>query len=304
MAKQINFEKNRLCSLCGATGEELECFARKYIAMKGKSAYVYHYGQHQCRAKLVQQRQAYIIAQAMKPNPTIRPSAIQSETVLIAMRSREPLDQVFNIARNVTDRQKISNEKIKQTKLQQPNGTSFEGIREYKKYTDSYDKLLVPEISDSEQYVFKTSQEKTKIANEMCNVGPPTEEFCYFDGKVKRNGSFTSLTASAYYPFLHKQTPLATMECKAEDSRHVAQFWKLFNNSYKEANETENKFGPTGWCTDMAAANMNGLRDVYGYDVISKVKGCEFRYSQSVEKHSKKFKSMTSICLKFWQINL
>ena len=39
----------------------------------------------------------------------------------------------------------------------------------------------------------------------------------------------------------------------------------------------------------MAAANMNGLRGVYGYDVISKVKGCEFHYSQSVEKHSKKF---------------
>ena len=39
----------------------------------------------------------------------------------------------------------------------------------------------------------------------------------------------------------------------------------------------------------MAAANMNGLSDVYGYSVIYKVKGCEFHYSQSVEKHSKKF---------------
>ena len=83
--------------------------------MKGKSAYVYHYGQHQCRAKLVQQRQADIIVQAMKPNPTIKPSAIQSQTVLTALRSREPLDQVFNIAKNVTDRKKVSNEKIKQT---------------------------------------------------------------------------------------------------------------------------------------------------------------------------------------------
>ena len=257
--------------------------------MKGKSAYVYHYGQHQCRAKLVQQRQADIFVQAMKPNPTIKLSAIQSQTVLTALCSREPLDQVLNIAKNVTKRKKVSNEKIKQTKLQQPNGTSFEGIREDKKYTDSYDKLLVPEISDSEQYVFKTSLEKTKIASEMCNVGPLAEEFCYFDGKVKRTRSFTSLTASAYYPFLRKQIPLATIECKAEDSRHVAQFWKLFNNCYKEANETENKFGPTGWCTDMAAANMNGLRDVYGYDVISNLKGCEFHYSQSVEKHSKKF---------------
>ena len=79
------------------------------------------------------------------------------------------------------------------------------------------------------------------------------------------------------------------MECKVEHSRHVAQFWKIFNNCYKEVNETENIFEPTGWCTGMAAANMKGLRDVYGYDIISQVKGCEFHYSQSVEKHSQKF---------------
>ena len=149
--------------------------------------------------------------------------------------------------------------------------------------------MLVAEISDSEQYVFKTTLEKVKIASEMCNSGPLAEEFCYFDGNEKHTHNLTSLTANAYHPFLRKQIPLATMECKAEDSRHVAQFWKLFNNCYKEANETENKFEPTGWCTNMAATNMNGLRDVYGYDVIPKVKGCEFHYSQSVEKHSKTF---------------
>ena len=103
--------------------------------MKGKSGYVYHYDQDECRAKLVQQRQADIIAQAMKSNPTIKHSAIQSQTVLTTVL--ELLDQIFNIAKKVTDRRKISNEKIKQTKLQQPKGTSFESIREYKKHTDS-----------------------------------------------------------------------------------------------------------------------------------------------------------------------
>ena len=110
LANQINFEKNRLCSLYGATGEKVERFVRKYIAMKGKSAHLYHYGQHQCQPKLVQQRQADIIAQAMKSNQTTKTSAIQS--VLTALRSREPLNQVFNIAKKVTDRRKISNEKI------------------------------------------------------------------------------------------------------------------------------------------------------------------------------------------------
>ena len=112
-----------------------------------------------------------------------------------------------------------------------------------------------------------------KIASEMCNGGPLAKEFCYFDGKVKRTRNFASLAASAYDPYLRKQILLATMEYKAEDRRRVTQFWELFNNCYTEANETENKFEPNGWCTDMAAAHMNGLRDVYGYDVISEVKG-------------------------------
>ena len=112
----------------------------------------------------MQQRQTDIIAQAMKSNPTIKLSAIQSQTVLTALRSRKPLDQVFNTANKVNDCRKISNEKIKQTKLQQLNGTLFEGIREYKKYIDSSDKLLVAEINNSEQYVFKESLEK----NEDC----------------------------------------------------------------------------------------------------------------------------------------
>ena len=65
------------------------------------------YGQHQCRTKLVQQRQVDIIAQAMKSNPTIKPSATQSQTVLTDLHSREPLDQEVNLAKKVTDYRKI-----------------------------------------------------------------------------------------------------------------------------------------------------------------------------------------------------
>ena len=121
---------------------------------------VYHYGQHQYQAKLTQQRQADIIAQTLKSNQIIKFNIIKIQIVLTALCSREPLNQVFNIAKKVTECKQISNEKIKQTKLQQQNGTSFEGVWKYKKYIDSYDKLLVAEMSDSEQYVFKASLKK------------------------------------------------------------------------------------------------------------------------------------------------
>ena len=84
--------------------------------------------------------------------------------------------------------------------------------------------MLVAEINGSEQYVFKTSLEKMKIASEMCNGGPLAKEFCYFDGKVKRTHNFASLAASAYHPYLRKQILLATMEYKAEDRRRVTRF--------------------------------------------------------------------------------
>ena len=44
----------------------------------------------------------------------------------------------------------------------------------------------------------------------------------------------------------------------------------------------------------MAAANMKGLSDFHCYDGISKIKGCEFHYLQSVEKHFKKFQKYDS----------
>ena len=95
-------KKNKLCSLYGATREKIECFAIKYILMKGKIAYAYHWGQHQSRDKLMYQRQVDIIYQALKSNPTIKPIAIQRQTVLTVLHSRENLDQVLNIAKKIT----------------------------------------------------------------------------------------------------------------------------------------------------------------------------------------------------------
>lgn len=70
--------------------------------MKGKIADAYHWGQHQSRDKLMYQRQVDIIYQALKSNPTIKPIAIQRQTVLTVLHSRENLDQVLNIAKKIT----------------------------------------------------------------------------------------------------------------------------------------------------------------------------------------------------------
>ena len=76
-----------------------------------------------------------------------------------------------------------------------------------------------------------------KIALNMGREGEHfmREEYCYFDGKVKRCRNFVTLTASTYHPILKKQIPLAIMETEKEDSENIELFWTLFNTSIKKA---------------------------------------------------------------------
>ena len=115
-----------------------------------------------------------------------------------------------------------------------------------------------------------------------------SEEFCYFDGKVKRCKGFTSLTASVYHPLLRKMVPLATMECESEDSTTINLFWTLFNEVLqKENGETDYVFNPKGWCTDMAGANIEGLRRSFGPDAVERIKTCEFHFKDCRNKHAR-----------------
>ena len=81
----------------------------------------------------------------------------------------------------------------------------------------------------------------------MMTDGYLSEEFCHFDGKVKRVHDFVSLTASFYHPVICKQIQLATMECKSENYDTVSHFWRLFNKAFQELDNTSKKFEPKGW---------------------------------------------------------
>ena len=114
----------------------------------------------------------------------------------------------------------ISNEKIKQKKVLQPDGTSFVGVKNSKSWTDQTDKYLIYKISINKEYVFETSKQKLLLANDMDSrsIHYLNNEFCYFDGKVVRVKDFITLTASLYHTLLKRQSTFATMECKHEGS--------------------------------------------------------------------------------------
>ena len=65
------------------------------------------------------------------------------------------------------------------------------------------------------------------------------------------------------------------------------KFWRLFNECFKEFNNTTNKYLANGCCSDMAEAIFNRLSLIYREDILQKVKGCEFHCSQAVEKKAK-----------------
>ena len=146
------------------------------------------------------------------------------------------------------------------------------------------------DIDLSKQYVFKASRSKVELTFKMCSPeGIISEEFCPFDGKDGRVKNVKKLSASVYHTLLKRQIPLVIMECKYEDLVHVELFWHLFHEGYKKANNTNEKFHPRGWSTDMNTSNFNGLERIYGENIVAKIKGCEFHFKDSINKHTKFF---------------
>ena len=152
---RLKCNSTRILELCSALGEIVVCSARKYAAyISEKKARIFHFWTQTC------------------------------ETC-------KSWNEVENIAKQVTDKRPISNEKIKQRQQTLPYGEGYEGTREYKLYTDEKDPLFIYSVN-----------EKVK--------GEKVQEFYHLNRK-QLSSNFTKL-------------PLAIMECKSEDSANIGRF--------------------------------------------------------------------------------
>ncbi|CAB4012392.1 Hypothetical predicted protein [Paramuricea clavata] len=146
--------------------------------------------------------------------------------------------------------------------------------------------------SSKPSHVFKSSKLKAQFALNMdcaTSENKLSEEFCFFDGKVKQCRGLVSLTASVYHPVLKKLIPLATMECDGENSDTVQLFWECFNEILKkESGNNDYQFNPRGWITDMAGSTIEGLKRVFGTDVVGRIKSCEFHFKEYRNRQSRK----------------
>ena len=60
------------------------------------------------------------------------------------------------------------------------------------------------------------------------------------------------------------------MEAERENSENTELFWRLFVEAQRKV--AGNKY------TDMVGANMNGVRRVFGEEVLQPSKSCEFHF--------------------------
>ena len=136
--------------------------------------------------------------------------------------------------------------------------------------------------------LFKTSITKAKMALSMDASGEHflNSEYCFFDGKHNRCRGYITLTASVYHPLLRRQIPLAIMEVEKENTTNIELFWTLFNEVLEKVAKRPSKFNPTGWCTDMAGANLSGIHKVFGDS--ARIKSCEFHFKDHRNKKAKK----------------
>ena len=91
-----------------------ECSARKYIDfINDFKACLYNYCYHTCQAKDSRKDLAEKVAKAITINRIIKPSAIESNTILADLRDRKKWEDVNKTVKSITNIRKISNKKKK-----------------------------------------------------------------------------------------------------------------------------------------------------------------------------------------------
>ena len=293
------FEKKRdkriTCKGCGKEGEFVPCKARRYLSFAKDKVTIYHIGEHTCPiTSTAEKKDVESIEQLVRNNPNIKPTEVQSAIILTAFQQQMDWTAVEKEVASTIDKKRISNIKQKVKSDIQPLGHNFEAVIAFKEHCDKKDTLYVYKINDRRgnpdkpSFVFKTSTTKAKIALNMDANGNHfmNSEYCFFDGKHNRCRGYITLTASVYHPLLRRQIPLAVMEAEKENTTNVTLFWTLFNEVQEKVAKTSTKFNPTGWCTDMAGANLSGIYKVYGES--ARIKSCEFHFKDHRYKQPKK----------------
>ena len=111
---RLKFNSSTLCELCDGLAETAACPTKKYTAnILDKKARIFHFGMHTCKTNFVNNRPTDLVAAAISVDLKIKPSQIQGNSILTAIQKCKLWNGVEKVAKTITDKRAISNEKIK-----------------------------------------------------------------------------------------------------------------------------------------------------------------------------------------------
>lgn len=301
------------CYSCGSYAQTTKCPARKYVELSfdDNIATVYHLGKHICQPKVNAARYNAMGKKTMANNPNCGPTAARRNEVIRNI-DQFGVEAGYKVAED-TQTRNCAQAKRQDLAQQDPSPHSFEAVAIYRQGLIKKDPYLIYKINDSSfndnpDYVFKSSREMGNLALQMdqCNTNssPLMEEEAYFDGAHKRCMGFKTLALFVYHPAMRKILKLATMEVRAENTRHISLFWIFFNNMLSDIKGKPTHFNPKSIMVDEAGANFCGVKEAFGEEYcMEKVVSCQLHYKKDVHRHAAKItesyrKQFISTCFK------
>ena len=114
-------------------------------------------------------------------------------------------------------------------------------------------------------------------------------ENAYFDATHSRVHGFKNFGLWVYHPSMWCILRLVSMEIRSENSKDIAQFFKLFNKLVAKVSKTEGKmFNPRTFMCDKGGANHKAIRIVYGDEFAkTRVVGCQWHFQNDASRIAK-----------------
>ena len=300
--------KRKFCSVCDCLVARKPCGAQKMIEFHfgARLLEIYHQGKHTCTPSAPRDvDDAFIKEKLTKHGLTTTPKELAQLEMTEELNKQlqsgvTDMAAIINIAAKLTDRKRINNIKAKLQTTVKSAKHSLGAVADLKSVTDTTDPYFIYKINDAnmtgtgDSYVFKSSRKMANFAINMDRDCPVENvlkhEPCYFDGMHQRCQGWKTLTLWVYHKNPCRLYRLATMEVKGETSKSVAKFWEIWNELLASVKgEPGYKFNPTQFVTDEAGANFNGLKAVYGEQVLNRVITCQFHFIQCLNRLLLKF---------------
>ncbi|KAK3726372.1 hypothetical protein QZH41_017769 [Actinostola sp. cb2023] len=158
------------CACCGYEAEPVKYNARKVWEFEDDNVLVYHFGNHTCEAKIVEEDLSEDASAFFKANVNAKPSQYPYERLRAMLKEGKPIADIYTSASNMAYLKKIQNVKQKVVNTINPVGHSFEAIAKIKEVSDKQDKYPLWKVQDGRlsenkmTVLFRSSKERVETA--------------------------------------------------------------------------------------------------------------------------------------------